>query len=175
VIQTDDDQYFEKERFLKDIQKGDNLDISILKRVKNSQESYRIAFEIKANGFTYLPSAPLLDKRLRERHVTFPIIIAVSSIIALVTYLAWRHPNPILDLALCAYLGTMIMIAIDALFRKSDIPGVLPTLFLIVIYPILWLFQRLFQKMGKKEWLLNLGCYSLMILLGAFSFFISAR
>jgi hypothetical protein len=173
VVSGSDDEYFEKEKFLANVHPGDLVILSILKRAENSEESYRSVFDIESKGFVYLSHEPLLESRLQERKITFPIVITISILLGLCMLIAWRNPNPISDLALSAFLGTLIMIALDALFRESNIPGVLPTIYLAFIYPIIWIIENWRHPLTKKDWLINLAVYILMIGLVTFSYLIT--
>lgn len=173
VISDNDAIYFEKDNFLSNVQLGDLVNLSILKRAENSEEHYRLVFDVQAGEYNYLSHEPLLESRNKERKVTFPIVITISFLLGLSMIIAWRIPNPVSDLVLSAFLGTLIMIALDSLFRKSNIPGVLPTIILTFIYPIVWLVENWHHRLTKKDWIINAVSYFLMIGLGIFSYLIT--
>ncbi|GAP12806.1 hypothetical protein LARV_00542 [Longilinea arvoryzae] len=175
VVPDDDEKFFLEDKFLSEIQVGDPLNLSILKRVENSDEVYRIVFDIESKGFYYLSHEPLIESRLHERNVTIPIVIAISILLSLSLVLAWRMPNPISDLALSACLGTLIMLVIDTLFHNNSVPSMLPIISLVFIYPIIWVFENWRRPLQRKDWLLNMVFYILMIGLAAFSYIITLQ
>lgn len=173
VVSGNDEKYFEKGKFLSNVKTDDLINLSILKRAENSGDPYRLVFDIESKGVLYLSHEPLLESRLQERKITFPIVITISILLGLSLVIAWRNPNPISDLALSAFLGTLIMVALDAIFRDSNIPGVLPTIYLAFIYPIVWIFENWRRPLKRKDWVINIAVYFLMIGLGLFSYLIT--
>ena len=175
VVPNDDEKFFEKDKFLSEVEVGDPIKLSILKRAENSEAVFIVVFDIESKGFYYMSHEPLIESRLHERNVTIPIVIAISILLSLSLVLAWRMPNPITDLALSAYLGTLIMMVIDSLFQNNNIPGMHPTIYLVIIYPIIWVFENWRHPLQRKDWLLNIIFYILMIGLAAFSYIITLQ
>jgi hypothetical protein len=158
-----DTDFFQQERFLQEVKSGEDLSLAVLRKLQNQTSRPLVVFEVTAHGTTYLPAEPLLRVRQRDRRVTLPLILICSVIVVVSTLIAAVACRPVYDTILGSFIGTLLMLVLDFYFPKTNLSSLIPSLALLLIYPVLLLVENRFREFDRATWLIAGSNYLVMI------------